>query len=310
MGSTEVSQKGMHGMREERAQYDDNAAPQVSTALSRKSFMRFANYITSELGIKMPETKMTLVQSRLMRRARELQLGSIDEYGEYFFASSNDGEREYFINAITTNKTDFFREPEHFDYLVRTALPNLRAGVDPRMSRLNVWSAACSSGEEPYTLAMILSEYALNNAGLNFAILGTDISTKVLDLARKAMYEESLTTPVPAVLRHKYLLRSKDRSSGLVRVSPALREKVSFHQLNFMSHSYRLQDMFDIVFCRNVLIYFDRKTQESVICKICRNINPGGYLFVGHSESLAGMDVPVRQVNTAVFRMPMPGKKR
>jgi chemotaxis protein methyltransferase CheR len=288
--------------------YDDQAVCTVSTALSLKSFNRFAHYITSELGIKMPASKMTMVQSRLLRRARELQLSSIDEYGEYFFDGSNDEEREYFINAITTNKTDFFREPEHFGFLVKTALPNLCAGVDPRMSRLNVWSAACSSGEEPYTLAMILSEYALKNPGLNFAILGTDISTKVLDRGRRAVYDEAQAGPVPATFRQKYLLRSRDRSSGLVRVSPALREKVSFHQLNFMNDDYRIQDMFDIVFCRNVLIYFDRKTQESVICKICQNINPGGYLFVGHSESLTGMDVPVQQVKTAVFRMP--GEKR
>jgi chemotaxis protein methyltransferase CheR len=177
-------------MREDWVQNDDSAVQSVSMALSQKSFDRFANYITSELGIKMPGTKMTMVQSRLLRRARELRLGSIDEYGEYFFAGSSDEEREYFINAITTNKTDFFREPEHFDFLVRTALPNLSAGADPRMSRLNVWSAGCSSGQEPYTLAMILNEYALKNAGLrNFAILATDISTKVLEHARKAVYE-------------------------------------------------------------------------------------------------------------------------
>jgi chemotaxis protein methyltransferase CheR len=281
----------------------------VSAALSQKSFARFAGYITSELGIKMPDSKLTMIQSRLLRRTRELQLSSIEEYGKYFFTDSNHEEREYFINAITTNKTDFFREPEHFDFLVEVALPKLCAGLDPRMSRLNVWSAACSSGQEPYTLAMVLSEYALRNPGFTFAILGTDISTKVLEHARKAVYEEALTAPIPAALRKKHLLRSRDHSSGLVRIAPALREKVSFHQLNFMSESYRIQDMFDIVFCRNVLIYFDRKTQESVICKICRNLKPGGYLFVGHSESLAGMDVPVKQVKTAVFRMPLEAKR-
>jgi len=297
-------------MSQDWVQNNEGVAQPVGTALSLKSFDRFANYITREIGIKMPESKMTLVQSRLLRRARELRLGSIDEYGEYFFAGSNSEEREYFINAITTNKTDFFREPEHFEFLVRTALPNLLSGVDPRLSRLNIWSAACSSGQEPYTLAMILREYAVKRPGLNFAILGTDISTKVLDHARKAVYEEALTAPIPVALRRRYMLRSKDSSSDLVRVSPALRAKVSFHQLNLMNESYRIQDMFDIVFCRNVLIYFDRKTQESVICKICQNINPGGYLFVGHSESLAGMDVPVNQVKTAVFRMPFSGGTR
>jgi chemotaxis protein methyltransferase CheR len=287
-------------------QNNDDVAQYVSPSLSHKSFERFARFITAEIGIKMPEAKLTLLQSRLMRRARELQLGSLDEYGEYFFAKKEE-EREYFINAITTNKTDFFREPEHFDYLVRTALPSLRCGHRGKqtpVSRLNTWSAGCSSGQEPYTLAMVLSEYAWRNPGFDFAILATDISTKVLGHARRAIYEASLTAPVPAALRKKYLLRSKDRSSGLVRVSPELRAKVSFHPLNFMSESYRVQDRFDIVFCRNVLIYFDRNTQQSVICKICRNINPGGYLFVGHSESLAAMDVPVYQVSTAVFRMP------
>lgn len=292
------------------AQNEFGATEPVSTKLSQESFDRFARYITGELGIKMPESKMTMVQSRLLRRTRELQLGSLDEYGEYFFGNNSSEEREYFINAITTNKTDFFREPDHFAYLIKTALPALRSGACPGMPRLNVWSAGCSSGQEPYTLAMLLSEYALQNSSLKFAILATDVSTKVLDQARRAMYEESLTAPVPAALRQKYLLRSKDRSTGLVRISPALRAKVSFHQLNFMSDSYRIQEMFDVVFCRNVLIYFDRKTQESVVCKLCRNINPGGYLFVGHSESLAGMDVPAYQVNTAVFRMPVSAERR
>jgi chemotaxis protein methyltransferase CheR len=294
-------------MPENLAQRDGNEVRPITTALSQKSFGRFAEYVTRELGIKLPESKMTLVQSRLMRRTRELQLGSVEAYLEYFFADSDIAEREYLINAITTNKTDFFREPKHFDFLVKTALPNLRAGVDPRLSRLNAWSAACSSGQEPYTLAMVLSEYALSNPGFNFSILGTDISTKVLDQAKSAVYEEPQIEPIPASLRKKYLLRSKDNSAGLVRISPALRARVSFHQLNFMG-DFRIQNMFDIVFCRNVLIYFDRKTQESVIRKICQNINPGGYLFIGHSESLAGMDVPVRQVETTVFRMPISGE--
>jgi chemotaxis protein methyltransferase CheR len=299
-----MSERETQLLREDWAHNDDGMAASVSVALSQKSFDRFAQFITGELGIKMPDSKMTMVQSRLLRRARELRLGSIDEYGEYLFTSSNGEEREYFINAITTNKTDFFRESEHFDFLVKTALPNLRAGVDPRMSRLNVWSAACSSGQEPYTLAMVLSEYAVQSPGLNFAILGTDISTKVLEHAKRAIYEEVEVEPVSAALRKKYLMRSKDRASSLVRVSPALRAKVTFRQLNFMNDDYRIRDMFDVVFCRNVLIYFDRKTQESVIRKICRNIRPGGYLFVGHSESLTGMDLPVQQVKTAVFRMP------
>jgi len=279
------------------------------SALSQKSFDRFAAYVTGELGIQMPPTKLTMVQSRLLRRARELNLDSIDEYGDYFFSSESAEERQYLINAITTNKTDFFREPQHFDYLVKVALPKLRAGPDGGRFRLNVWSAACSSGEEAYTLAMVLAEYGERNGGLDFAILGTDISTRVLGHAREAVYAEVMLAPVPMALRVKYLLSSKDRGSPMVRIKPSLRARTSFHQLNFMNEDYGIRDMFDVVFCRNVLIYFDRPTQEMVIQKICRNINPGGYLFVGHSESLSGMNISARQVGNAVYRIPLPGEK-
>lgn len=271
--------------------------------LSPETFTRLARFITCELGIKMPDSKLTMVQSRLLRRARELRLNSVQEYSEYFFAASNAEEREQFINAITTNKTDFFREPEHFDYLVRTALPSLgREAASGLDSRLKVWSAGCSSGEEPYTLAMVLKEYALQHSGFNFAILGTDISTKVLDQARSAIYEEAQVNPVPPELRKKYVWRSRGASQRVVRIAPELRRTVTFHVLNFMDQDYSIRDIFDVVFFRNVLIYFDRATQETVINRICRNLAPGGYLFAGHSESLAGLDVPLRSVKTSVFR--------
>jgi chemotaxis protein methyltransferase CheR len=277
-------------------------APEVSE-LSPRTFARFAQFITGELGIKMPESKLSMVQSRLLRRVRELQLNSVEQYSEYFFTSSNAHEREHFINAITTNKTDFFREAEHFDFLSRIALPSLsRSAGDRPGSRLKVWSAGCSSGEEPYTLAMVLSEYELQHPGFDFAILGTDVSTRVLDLARDGIYEESQTAPVPPQLRRKYLWQGRDKSQRLVRVVPELRRKVTFHQLNCMDEHYSIKDMFDLVFFRNVLIYFDKATQEAVINKICRNLVPGGYLFAGHSESLAGLDTELSCVQTAVFR--------
>jgi chemotaxis protein methyltransferase CheR len=271
--------------------------------LSPESFARLAQYITGELGIKMPESKLTMVNSRLLRRVRELGLNSVEEYADYFFASSHAEEREQFINAITTNKTDFFREPVHFDFLVRTAIPSL-AGFGPSGSGrpLRAWSAGCSSGEEPYTLAMVLSEYALGRPGFDFAIVGTDISTKVLEQARSGVYQESQIAPVPAALLRKYVWRSRNSSEGLVRIVPELRRKLRLHQLNFMDAEYPIQDVFDLVFFRNVMIYFDRPTQEAVINKISRHLAPGGYLFVGHSESLAGMNIPLKLVQTSIFR--------
>jgi len=271
--------------------------------LSPKTFARFAQFITGELGIKMPESKLSMVQTRLLRRVRELQLNSVEQYSEYFFTSSNAQEREHFINAITTNKTDFFREAEHFDFLTRKALPSLNrtAGYRPA-SRLTAWSAGCSSGEEPFTLAMVLSEYGLQHPGFDFAILGTDVSTRVLELARTGIYRESQTAPVPPELQRKYLLQGRDKSQCLVRVVPELRRKVTFHRLNFMDEDYGIGDMFHMVFFRNVLIYFDKPTQEAVINKICRNLAPGGYFFAGHSESLADLDTDLSCVQTAVFR--------
>lgn len=285
----------------------DVVAPQGRSdelaALSPASFARFARFITSELGIKMPDSKLTMVQSRLLRRVRNLGMQSLEQYGEYFFASSGSEEREHFINAITTNKTDFFREPQHFAFLRDVVLTE--AGRDARRrGRFKAWSAGCSTGEEPYTLAMVLAQFAANCPGFDFVILGTDISTRVLSVARQGIYQESQILPVPPEFRRRYLLRGGSGTEPLARVVPELRRKVSLHQLNFMDDDYCIKDIFDVVFFRNVMIYFDKNTQEAVINKICRNLAPGGRLFVGHSESLAGLDIPVSQVQTAIYRKP------
>lgn len=272
--------------------------------LSPESFSRFAEFITRELGIKMSENKVPMLQSRLMRRLRDLHLDSLDDYQNYLFHSPNaEEERVHFINAVTTNKTDFFREPQHFDFLTRTAIPNLARlyGNGPSW-RFKLWCAGCSSGEEPYTQSMVLSEYARQTSGFDFAVLATDISTRVLQHAQAGIYEENRVEPVPMSLRQQYLLRSKDTGRRLVRIVPELRRRISFHRLNFMDADYRVKDQFEVIFFRNVMIYFDKPTQEAVINKLCRNLKPGGYLFVGHSESLAGLNIPVTPVTSAVFR--------
>jgi chemotaxis protein methyltransferase CheR len=287
----------------------NDPVPSVATAdLSPKSFARFAEFITGELGIKMPETKLTMIQSRLLRRVRELRLRSVEEYGDYFFSSANREERDHFINAVTTNKTDFFREPQHFDFLKETVLARSLAGKLAAGARLQLWSAGCSSGEEPYTLAMVLSEQGEPGRRVEFSILATDVSTKVLEEARKGIYQEAQVAPVPVELRQKYLLRSRDSSEQRVRIRPELRARVSFHRLNFMDQDYRLSDVFDVIFFRNVMIYFDKSTQEAVLNRMCRHLAPGGYLFVGHSESLTGLNIPVVQVRTSIFRKPPAGR--
>lgn len=272
-------------------------------ALSHESFERFARFITGELGIKMSDSKMPMLQSRLMRRLREMQIGSLEDYQRHIFSEQGQEELVHFIDAVTTNKTDFFREPQHFDYLVQTALPQLGA-VPGREAHwhLKLWCAGCSSGEEPYTLAMVLSEYAKHHPGFDFSILATDISTKVLDHAQTGIYEESRIDPVPLPLRQRYLLRSNDPSRHLVRIVPELRSKILFRRLNFMDADYGIKDTFEVIFFRNVMIYFDKDTQEAVLRKQCRHLRRDGYLFVGHSESLAGLNLPVSFVDSAVFR--------
>jgi chemotaxis protein methyltransferase CheR len=278
-----------------------------SLALSHQSFTRFAQFITSRLGIKMSEAKVPMLQSRLMRRLRHLKIGSLDEYQDYLFNSPNAHEElVHFIDAVTTNKTDFFREPQHFDYLVSKALPELSRiyGGGPSW-HLKLWCAGCSSGEESYTLAMVLREHARQHEGFDFAMLATDISTKVLEQAQSGIYDASRIEPVPAPLRHNYLLRSNDPARHLVRVIPELRSRITFRRLNFMDADYGFHEMFEVLFFRNVMIYFDKATQEAVINKLCRHLKPGGFLFVGHSESLAGLNIPVVFSGSAVFRKPL-----
>jgi len=256
----------------------------------------------------MSETKLPLLQSRLQRRLRVLGIASLDDYLEHLFNSpAGEAERVHFINAITTNKTDFYREPQHFEFLTTVALPNLdpnRGEKNDDVWRLKLWCAGCSSGEEPYTLAMALSEFAGRRPGLDFSLLATDISTRVLDHAQLGIYEQERVDPLPSAWRPKYLLRSKDPARAQVRIIPELRNRIRFHRLNFMDAHYDVRDKFEVIFFRNVMIYFDKPTQEDVIHKLCRNLVPGGYLFVGHSESLAGLSLPVACVGSAVYRKP------
>jgi len=264
-------------------------------------FFRFADFIQSQCGIKMPQTKKTMLQGRLQKRLRLLKMGSFSAYADFIF--SNKGSEEIFqmINAVTTNKTDFFRESRHFDYLNAVVFPEIINKSNGTVQKqIKAWSAACSTGEEPYTLAMVLSSFTESNPSFHFSILATDISTKVLESAQLGIYQEEKIAPVPMAFRQKYLLRNKDKT--VVRIVPELRSRVQFKRLNFMDEDFGLRDMMDIIFCRNVIIYFDRPTQEIILQRICRHLAPGGYLFMGHSETLSGMELPVTMVSASIYR--------
>ncbi|GAM08805.1 chemotaxis protein methyltransferase [Geobacter sp. OR-1] len=275
-----------------------------ASGLTSSDFSRLSQFIYKQCGIKMPIAKKTMLEARLQKRLRILQITSFTEYCDYLFSKAGmEEELIKMIDLVTTNKTDFFREPDHFDYLVRQAVPELESRQQLGVSRrLLVWSAGCSTGEEPYTLSMVLSDYAEAHAGFSYNILATDISTRVLDKARTAVYEEERIEPVPLSMKKKYLLRSKDRENPMVRITPELREKVHFKRLNFMDNDFGIREHVQIIFCRNVIIYFDRNTQECLINKFCRVLAPGGYLFMGHSETLNGLNVPLTPVFPTVYR--------
>ena len=183
-----------------------------------------------------------------------------------------EGELTHMVDQVTTNKTDFFREPSHFDYLSQKALPDLALSK----RNLVVWSAGCSTGEEPYTLAMVLGEFAGGRHGCDFLILATDISTRVLEKARLAIYDEEAIAPIPAGLKKKYLLRSRDETHSRYRVIPELRDHVRFRQLNLMEGDFGFREQMDIIFCRNVIIYFDKATQASLLTGSAGTSHLGG----------------------------------
>jgi chemotaxis protein methyltransferase CheR len=271
--------------------------------LSNHDFNQLSTFIEKEVGIQLPPSKHVMVESRLRKRLRALGLSNFPAYmARVFGATPDEGERIHLIDALTTNKTDFFREPHHFTYLAQEALPALLAEGDGRSTRpLTVWSAASSTGEEPFTLAMVLSEFAESQA-LNWQILATDISTAVLDRARRAIYTDSCAAAIPGVLKHKYLLRSRDRAQGLVRIHPRLRQKVTFQRLNLLSRHYTIPRPIDVIFCRNVFIYFNRATQAQILLRFADALRPGGFVFLGHSETTNGLTVPLVQVAPTVYR--------
>lgn len=273
--------------------------------LSHADFGKIATLIGKEVGIRLPPAKRMMVEGRLRRRLRALELPSFDAYCDYVFRKGGlEQELVYLINVVTTNKTDFFREPEHFDLMrSRLVAELLAARTGERNPLLKVWSAAASTGAEAYTIAMVLADMARERAGFRFAILGTDVSTDVLDQGRRGIYPAEQIVPVPQDLQSRYLMWS--RKPGLrpeVRIVPELRRLVRFQRLNLMDAAYPYDRDVDIIFLRNVLIYFDKADQAAVIGRLVGHLRPGGYLLLGHSESMIGTTIPVRQVAPAVFQ--------
>lgn len=247
--------------------------------------------------IRLDEGKHALIKARLGKRIRHHGFDGLPEYCHFLQTSAGHEEFTLVIDALTTNFTNFMREPDHFKFLIDTALPAvLRAKKSFR-----IWSAASSTGEEPYTIAFFLADHFPISAGWDWSIAASDLSTKVLEKARAAIYAEDRLGSIPREWLPRYFQRGVGNWSGHYRIKRALASRIAFQQINLIE-DYSHPHPFEVIFCRNVMIYFDRPTQEQLVDRLCRFLAPNGYVIIGHSESLNGLNVPLRCVRPSIYQ--------
>jgi chemotaxis protein methyltransferase CheR len=270
--------------------------------LSEQLFERFSRLVYQECGINLHSGKKELLQARLNKRLRATGFTSYREYYDYVTSPQNNGEIVHFLDCISTNLTYFFREPKHFEFLERIALPKLlQSKTDERSLRIRIWSAGCSTGEEPYSLAMCVLAQLQDPGKWDFRILATDISTRVLQVGINGAYPHDKIAKVPKHLQKKYFRKHCSQSGECFEVSSRLRDIITFRRLN-LTENYPFSGPFDFIFCRNVMIYFDKETQQHLVQKMAKYLSPGGYLMVGHSESLTGLQHPLSYVQPSVYK--------
>jgi chemotaxis protein methyltransferase CheR len=275
----------------------------MSEGLSDQLFKKFSNMVYQKCGINLHEGKRELLQARLNKRLRATGLHSYREYYDYVTSDGNGSEIVHFLDCISTNLTFFFREPRHFEFLHEVLLPELISSKQVKSAnRIRIWCAGCSTGEEPYSLAMCIHSHLKEPQRWDLRILATDISTKVLETAFAGRYPKEKVEKVPPDLRRAYFHKRQD-SNGLplFEIAPSIKNIVTFRRLN-LKGEYPFSGPFDFIFCRNVMIYFDKPTQQILVQRMVSYLASGGYLFVGHSESLTGLDHPLTYVRPSVYR--------
>ncbi len=266
-------------------------------------FQRFSQLVYERCGINLHEGKKALLQARLNKRLRQTGIGSYEEYFKYITSENNPVEFVHFLDSISTNLTYFFREPQHFDFLEQVALPELIARKQKdRDFKIRIWSSGCSTGEEPYSLAMCMLGQLQEISRWDLRILATDISTRALQAASKGVYSEEKVQKVPIAYRHANFSKVAGKNDRLeFEIAPHVKRLVTFHRLNLKDH-YPFSGRFDFIFCRNVMIYFDKKTQQELVNKMTSFLSRGGYFYVGHSESLTGLVHKLSYVRPAIYR--------
>jgi len=268
--------------------------------LSDALFNKFRSLIYEKTGINLSPEKKELLQARLGKRLRACSIASFKEYYKLVASNQEGPEFTHFVNSVSTNFTSFFREQAHFSFLEEIILPQFEEINSGNRNPIKVWSAACSSGEEPYTLAMVLEEYFLRNPGRGYRITATDISTKVLEQAKKGIYTADRLEKVPDSYLRKYFQKGVGRSAGYLRIKKEFFPNIQFLHFNLMEQ-FPWKSEIDVIFCRNVMIYFDRLTQQQMVNKFYDCLVPGGYLMIGHSESISSFRHSFRQKAATVF---------
>jgi chemotaxis protein methyltransferase CheR len=272
--------------------------------LSDEDYVFICNLVYERSRIHLGKDKKVLVTSRLIKRLRALKIPDYREYCEYLRSSAGEEELTMLIDRISTNHTHFYREMKHFDFLRETFLPAWKARTTGKNEPLRVWSAASSTGEEPYTIAIHLADNLAGPESGAWQIDATDISTRVLEVAKQGVYEtDRLAGISPEMLRH-YFQKGTGEWAGHFRIKDSMRQRVTFHHVNLLEPNYPFSKPFQIIFCRNVMIYFDRPTQEQLVNYLSQRLVPGGYLFVGHSESLSGVKHNLKLVQPAIYLKP------
>jgi len=293
---------GHNSVYDQMVRIDERTVPPGQVAITDREFHELRTFIHSHTGIALSDHKRALVCSRLGKRLRAHGFRCYADYYRLLTESDPDEiELGEMINAITTNKTDFFREPHHFKFLADDVFPAMRARSGER--RVRLWSSASSSGEEAYSLAITALESFADINNWDLKILATDIDTNMLTRGETGVYTADHATRVPDPFRKRYFLRGHGEHAGRFMVKPELQSLVRFRRLNLMDNPWPMHGLFDVIFCRNVIIYFDKPTQRTLINRLANQLKPGGYLMLGHSESLHGISTRFQFINHSIYRL-------